>query len=210
MITAELHPSVAAFVERARVKLSAMPRMAGRDAPGDFAINGIQLKPERIALLKPAAVLIALNRETGGVLFTERAKHLSNHPGQISFPGGRIDPTDDGPLSAAMREADEEVGMPASVIQPIGFLDEYFTGTGFRVTPVVALVDRFQPKLDPNEVGSIFEAPLEFLMDLSHHEEHFREFEGKPRRSYAIAYKSHYIWGVTAGIIRCLQERVFG
>jgi 8-oxo-dGTP pyrophosphatase MutT (NUDIX family) len=205
-----MHVSVSAFADRAASRLLQVPRMAGPDGFGDYAITGITMPPEKVALLRPAAVLIALNRETGGVIFTVRAQHLSKHPGQISFPGGRIERSDEGPLAAALREAEEEIGLPAAAIEPLGYLDEYFTGTGFRVTPVVALVQPFAPRLDANEVDVMFEAPIDLLMDLTQHEEHFRTFDGIRRRTYAVRHESHYIWGVTAGIIRRLQERVFG
>jgi 8-oxo-dGTP pyrophosphatase MutT (NUDIX family) len=201
-------PAVAEFEAIARQKLLPQPRVASRDTPGDFAINGVRLSPERIALLKPAAVLIAVLRETGHVLFTERAKHLSKHPGQISFPGGRIDPTDDGPLAAALREAQEEIGMPPERVSPIGYLDEYFTGTGFRVTPVIALVTEGNLRINRDEVETIFTVPIEIVMDPDGLEEQFHSFEGIQRRTYAIRYENRYIWGVTAGIIRCLQQQV--
>jgi 8-oxo-dGTP pyrophosphatase MutT (NUDIX family) len=202
------HFAATQFEAAARLKLLAEPRMASRDAPGDFAMNGFVLPPERIALLKPAAVLIAVNRNTGHVLFTERAKHLSRHPGQISFPGGRIDPTDDGPLAAALREAHEEIGMPPERVTPIGYLDEYFTGTGFRVTPVVALVEEGSLSINRDEVETVFTVPVDIMMDPGMLEEQFHSFEGVNRRTYAIRYENRYIWGVTAGIIRCLQLQV--
>ncbi len=204
-----LHAESAEFARRAAERLLPEPVQSAIEGFGDYAINGLRLRPEQIALLRPAAVLIAVSRTTGGVLFTQRAKHLSKHPGQISLPGGRIDRTDAGPLEAAMREAEEEVGLPASAMQPIGYLDEYFTGTGFRITTVIAMIDPFELRIDPNEVESVFETPIGFLMEPSNHDVQYKEFEGIQRRVYALRHEDHYIWGVTAGIIRRLYERVF-
>ncbi len=142
------HLSVEAFADRARGALLSAPRSSGVGGFGDYAIGGFPLSADAIAALRPAAVLIGVSRATGGVLFTERAAHLSKHPGQIAFPGGRIDAGDGGPLEAALREAQEEVGLPAKASEVLGYLDEYFTGTGYRITPVVALIDDFSPRID--------------------------------------------------------------
>jgi 8-oxo-dGTP pyrophosphatase MutT (NUDIX family) len=205
-----LHPAAADFAGQAAKRLLPEPRRAGADAFGDYAINGLTFPADKAAILRPAAVLIGIGRESGGVLFTERARHLAKHPGQISFPGGRIDLQDGGPREAALREAEEEVGLPREAIEVLGFLDEYFTGTGFRVTPVVALIEPFTWRLNAAEVDGAFEAPIERLMQPSLHEEHFREIDGIRRRTYAFRQDHHYIWGVTAGIIRALYDRVYG
>ena len=202
--------TASAFVAAARARLHAVPRRAGYDGHGDFAITGLAMLPEQVERLIAAAVLIAIRQDTCAVIFTKRSKHLSKHPGQIAFPGGRIDLNDDGPLAAAMREAEEEIGLSRENMLPLGYLDEYFTGTGFRVTPVIALITE-TPNLvaNPHEVDEIFDVPLDFLMDRSNHRSHVIDVGGTSRRTLAIPYKDHHIWGVTAGIIRQLSELVY-
>ncbi len=165
------------------------------------------------ALLKPAAVLVPVILRPDGatVLFTRRSAALRSHSGQISFPGGRIDGTDASALDAALRETQEEIGLDRSCITPLGFLDAYLTGTGYRIVPVVAVIEQpFALTLNPHEVDEVFEAPLAFLMDAVNHRRDGREWKGKYRSYYAIAYGERYIWGATAGILRNLHDRLIG
>jgi len=161
--------------------------------------------------IRPAAVLIPIvARREATLLLTERAAGLAVHAGQIAFPGGRLEPGETA-LSAAMREAQEEIGLAPELVSPLGALDPYLTGTGFRVTPIVALVDpAFHLAPNPIEVAHVFEAPLGFLMDPANHQIHSRELRGRMRRFYAMPWEGHYIWGATAGMIRILYERVYG
>ncbi|MFD2250701.1 8-oxo-dGTP pyrophosphatase MutT (NUDIX family) [Pseudochelatococcus lubricantis] len=170
-----------------------------------------------ISPIRPAAVLVPLipHEAPSGVrytmLLTQRAATLRQHPAQISFPGGKIDPEDPSPLAAALREADEEIGLPASLVCPLGYLDGYLSATGYAIVPVVGLVDpRFTPRPNPEEVDDVFEVPLDFLMDVNHHERHAREWHGTLRHYYAMPWGKRYIWGATAGIIRNLYERLYG
>jgi 8-oxo-dGTP pyrophosphatase MutT (NUDIX family) len=158
----------------------------------------------------PAAVLVPIiAREELTVLLTQRTEHLAKHAGQISFPGGKIDADDDGPVAAALREAEEEIGLSARFIEPLGFLDSYRTGTGYRIVPVVALVQpQFTLALNVEEVSDAFEVPLAFLMDEVNHQRHAREWRGRQRQFYAIPYLNRYIWGATAGIIKNMHERL--
>jgi 8-oxo-dGTP pyrophosphatase MutT (NUDIX family) len=200
--------SAEAFTLHARTRIG---RVA-RGEVGDHVLNP-DLGPFAFAKRPPrdAAVLIAVVERAGGasVILTQRTDHLPSHAGQISLPGGKIEPHDDGPLGAALREADEEIGLSPGLVRPAGILPTYLTGSGYRVAPVVALVDpaaRLTP--DPGEVAEVFEVPLSFLMDEANHLRQSRMLAGKPRYFYAMPYRERYIWGVTAGILRLLYETV--
>jgi 8-oxo-dGTP pyrophosphatase MutT (NUDIX family) len=160
---------------------------------------------------RPAAVLVAVvARETPTFLLTQRAENLSTHSGQVAFPGGRIDPGDKDPADAAMREAMEEVGLAREFIVPLGYLDSYLSGTGFRIVPTVALVrPDFTLAINPAEVTEAFEVPFDFLMSPDNHQRHSREWKGILRNYYAMPYGERYIWGATAGMIRRLYERIY-
>lgn len=159
----------------------------------------------------PAAVLIPLvNRPQGmTLLLTLRTAHLNDHAGQISFPGGRVDPEDHDPIATALRETEEEIGLSRQHIEVIGTLPDYLTGTGFRVTPVVALVQPpFELAADVFEVAEIFEVPLDFLMNGANHQRRSAEFPNRPgRRSfYAMPFEHYFIWGATAAMLRNLYH----
>ena len=176
-------------------------RLAERVAPDDGALH------------RPAAVLIPIIARPEGatILLTKRSAHLKDHAGQVAFPGGKMDQNETDPIETALREAEEEIGLGHRYIEPIGYLEPYLSSTGFRIVPVVATVDpSHHLSLDPNEVETTFEVPLTFLMNPIYHETHSREWRGALRQYYAMPYKDHYIWGVTAGIIRNLYEKVYG
>ncbi len=159
--------------------------------------------------LTPASVLfpIVLRAEGPSVLLTQRTDHLRDHPGQISFPGGRVEPEDVSPADTALREANEEIGLSSEHVEIVGYLPEYRTGTGFRVTPVVALLrPPFDLSPDAEEVAEIFEVPLAFLMDPSNHQQHQMHHRGKLRTYVAMPYGDYFIWGATAGIIATLYR----
>jgi 8-oxo-dGTP pyrophosphatase MutT (NUDIX family) len=161
--------------------------------------------------IRPAAVLIpVVDRPQPTVLLTQRAAHLNDHAGQISFPGGKIDPSDASPLDAALREAGEEIGLAREFIDPIGYLDLYATSFGFRILPTLALIKPgFNLRINESEVDDAFEVPLAFLMDPANHQMHSKEFRGIERSYYAMPYEDYYIWGATAGILRVLYERIY-
>ncbi|HEY0063969.1 MAG TPA: CoA pyrophosphatase [Telluria sp.] len=173
-----------------------------------------QPEPEESALMRreritAASVLIALvERENGlSMLLTQRTAHLTDHAGQISFPGGRAEDYDASAVETALREAEEEVGLARHHVEVLGMLPDYVTGTGYRVTPVVGLVrPPFELTPDPNEVAEIFEVPLAFLMNAANHRRlSFELPEGAGRRSfYAMPYERFFIWGATAGMLRNL------
>ena len=161
--------------------------------------------------VRPAAVLIpVVDRSDPTVLLTQRSPHLSSHAGQISFPGGKIDATDESPLDAALREAEEEVGLAREFVEPVGYLDLYGTAFGFRILPTVAKVKPgFTLKINESEVVDAFEVPLAFLMNPENHQIHTKEFRGLERSYYAMPFAERYIWGATAGILRVLYERIY-
>ncbi|WP_456771134.1 CoA pyrophosphatase [Bradyrhizobium sp. USDA 4369] len=161
--------------------------------------------------IRPAAVLIpVVDHPEPTVLLTQRSPNLSSHAGQIAFPGGKIDVTDASPLDAALREAEEEVGLDRSFVDPIGYLDVYGTAFGFRILPTVARVrPGFTLKINEGEVDDAFEVPLAFLMDPTNHQLHSKEFRGMERSYYAMPFAERYIWGATAGILRVLYERIY-
>ena len=157
-----------------------------------------------------AAVLVGLAAYSDEVrvILTQRTADLRVHAGQIAFPGGRIEAGDGSPAAAALRETREEIGLLPETIEPIGYLEPFMTGTGFRITPVIAKVEtplHFKP--NPGEVAEVFEVPLAFLMDSTNHCIRHRLFEGKERRFYAMPYGGRDIWGATASILRHLYER---
>jgi 8-oxo-dGTP pyrophosphatase MutT (NUDIX family) len=165
--------------------------------------DGFRL-PGRHGAPTPAAVLVPLiNREDGlTVLFTERSRDLPDHPGQISFPGGRVEPGDADTGIAALREAEEEVGLKRERVTLLGRLEPYETVTGYRVTPVVGWIEPpFEIRADPVEVADVFEVPLAFLLEPANHQRHFRMVGNTRRDYYAIPYGDRYIWGATAAML---------
>jgi 8-oxo-dGTP pyrophosphatase MutT (NUDIX family) len=204
------------YFSRARARLTLAVPAALHDHAAEARRGDLDLEPslwERagVQATRPAAVLIpVVDRPEPTVLLTQRTE-LPSHPGQIAFPGGKIDPHDATPAEAAMREAQEEIGLARELIEPIGYLDLYLTFSGFRILPTVARVGPgYQLVLSEAEVADAFEVPLAFLMDAQNHALHSRDWKGVPRRYYAMPFGERYIWGVTAGILRNLYERLYG
>ena len=178
---------------------------------GDLDLDPLLWEQMDVQPLRPAAVLIpVIDRPEPGVILTQRTSHLPNHPSQIAFPGGSIDPEDASPAAAALREAQEEIGLDPQLVEPIGYIDLYLTFSGYRILPLVARVGAdYAMTLNAHEVEDAFEVPLAFLMDAQNHALHSREWKGLMRRFYAMPYGDRYIWGVTAGILRNLYERIY-
>ncbi len=207
---------VLAFVKRARERLASVApdlHSINHDVP---ATGDHVLSPEIRDIAtgmppKPAAVLVpVMARREPTVLLTLRTETLPTHAGQISFPGGKLDAADPDPLATALREAEEEIGLTPGFVDPLGYMEPYLSGTGFRIVPVVALVSpAFELKLNPAEVVETFEVPLDFLMRPENHVRDSREWKGRQRSFYAITYNDRYIWGITAGILRNLYERLY-
>ncbi|HEY0084683.1 MAG TPA: CoA pyrophosphatase [Allosphingosinicella sp.] len=173
-------------------------------------LTGDVLEEEAEGMLAPAAVLVAVvDRPEPTVILTERPKTMRKHPGQISFPGGRIEPEDDGPVAAALREAQEEIGLPPAAVDVIGTADLYRTITGFEVTPVIGVVPPDLPLTpSPGEVADMFEAPLHHLLDPARQETRTVEFQGRQRCYYEIDWQGRRIWGATAAMIVNLTRRL--
>jgi 8-oxo-dGTP pyrophosphatase MutT (NUDIX family) len=141
------------------------------------------------------------------VVFTQRTAHLADHAGQISFPGGRSDDGDESPEHTALREAEEEIGLPSSRVEILGRMPEYHTGTGYRVTPIVGWAEpplTYRP--DPHEVAEVFEVPLAFLLDTGNHRYESAFFKGRMRKYWAMPYGDRFIWGATAGMLVTFQR----
>ena len=177
-------------------------------APAESLYGDEGTLAERAEARTPAAVLVPIvdrgSENPAGltVLLTVRAPHLKMHSGQVSFPGGRIDPQDASPEAAALREAREEIGLDAGRVELLGRLPDYLTGTGYRITPVVAVLSPpFELRPDPSEVSEVFEVPLTVLLDPANHRRDSREWQGRARQFFVIAHERHYIWGATAGML---------
>jgi 8-oxo-dGTP pyrophosphatase MutT (NUDIX family) len=205
------------FFDRARARLTlkvppALSDPMASGARGDLDLNPAMWERAGVAATRPAAVLIpVIDRAEPTVLLTIRTQELTSHAGQVAFPGGKIDPQDESPVAAALREAKEEVGLAPTLIEPLGYLDLYLTFSGFRILPTVARVrPGFELTINPSEVTETFEVPLAFLMTPANYQRRSREWKGIDREYYAIPFGDRYIWGITAGIVRNLYDRVYG
>ncbi len=200
---------------RARLNLAVPPALAdpaAAGARGDLDLNPELWQRAGVSATKPAAVLVPIvDRAEPTVLLTQRTAELASHAGQVAFPGGKIDPGDASPVAAALREADEEIGLKPALVEPLGYLDLYLTFSGFRILPTVARVDPdFALTINPWEVTEAFEVPLDFLMTPANHQRKIRDWNGIEREYYAMPFGERYIWGITAGILRNLYERIYG
>jgi 8-oxo-dGTP pyrophosphatase MutT (NUDIX family) len=199
------------FLDRTHKRLGEAPPSGSAIPAGDHLLNPGSFDQRHLEAAKPAAVLIPLviREHATHVLLTERAADLRTHSGQVAFPGGRID-TGESAEEAALRETFEEIGLARKHVAPLAHLPPYLSGTGYLIHPVIGIITPDQPLLlNPHEVSETFEVPLAFLMDPANHQLLTRIWNGRERYFYAMPYEERYIWGVTAGIIRALYERLY-
>jgi 8-oxo-dGTP pyrophosphatase MutT (NUDIX family) len=211
------HAAAESFFDRARARLRlevppALTDPTAQGVRGDLDLNPALWERAGVSAIKPAAVLVPIiDRREPMVLLTLRTEELASHAGQVAFPGGKIDPGDENPVAAALREAEEEIGLAPTLVEPLGYLDLYLTFSGFRILPTVARVKPdFTLVINPREVTETFEVPLAFLMNPANFQRGSRDWKGIIRDYYAIPFGDRYIWGITAGIVRNLYERVYG
>lgn len=174
----------------------------------DYSLNPAASLPKT---LKSAAVLVPVVNRTDGptILLTKRTSHLRKHAGQVSFPGGRVDETDTDARHTALRETEEEIGLPTEAIQISGYLDRYMTGTGFDVMPVVGWIDQLPNlRLNEAEVDHTFELPLSYILDVNNRQQRTVMWQGELRRYYVYDYQRRYIWGATAGMLSNFAEKL--
>ncbi len=181
---------------------------------GDFDLNpGFRAEFDSSRPMRNAAVLVPIVERPKEltVLFTRRTEHLTNHAGQVSFPGGRAEEVDAGPVATALRETEEEIGLDRSFVDVVGALSPYETVTRFMITPVVGIISPgFDLRIDPNEVAEVFEVPLDHLLDPKNQEKHAREWQGRTRYYFQMLYNGHRIWGATAGMVMNLSDAIRG
>lgn len=203
----ELSPPIPTLgeIRRRFVERTPGPARGGGAERGDHDLNPGMMPT---AELRAAAVLVPLVARLDGIsiLLTQRTTHLPRHPGQIAFPGGRIEDSDANVVAAALRETEEEIGLDRAHVEPVGELDRYITRTGFTVTPVVGIVSPpFTLVPNPHEVADVFEVPLAHFLDEANHKIDGRMVDGRERRFYAMPYGQRYIWGATAGMLKNLH-----
>lgn len=202
------------MLARLRERLDPVDAVQDVPARSDADLNGgMPARASDALALRDAAVMVPLLLHDGPprLLLTERAAHLPRHPGEIAFPGGRVDPTGETLPEAAVRELEEEVGIGGDHVDLVGRFDGYETVTGFHVTPFVGVVKPgYTLRPDPGEVADVFEAPFDFLMNPVNHQRHSREWRGLRRHFYAMPWEGRYIWGATAGMLKSLYDRLYG
>jgi 8-oxo-dGTP pyrophosphatase MutT (NUDIX family) len=173
----------------------------------DFDLNAHVAKPQKT--LRPAAVLVPIltNGSTAQVVLTKRASHLAHHPGQIAFPGGKVDSQDTSPADTALREAREEIGLDPANVQILGAMPAHETVTGFHMTPIIGVLQHSpQFVLNTDEVAEVFTVPFDFVTQTSHFRVESRIWQGQPRYFYTIPYGPYYIWGATARVLFALAK----
>ena len=189
-----------------------LSRSMSADGPpsSDYDLNADIVLPEGRVLREAAVLIPIVERETGAfVILTKRSSALKHHPGQIAFPGGKVDDGDANAEAAALREAWEEIGLARDLVTPLGILPPHETVTGFRVTPVLAMVSlEFSPTPEPGEVAEVFEAPLDHVLNPANYLVESRRWRGQRRYYFTVPWGPYYIWGATARMLRALADRM--
>jgi 8-oxo-dGTP pyrophosphatase MutT (NUDIX family) len=210
-MSSEFPYSAAEFRRRALDQVGAPIEHAVLDH-GDHFLNVDLVRAIDTPKLRDAAVLVPVvdDGPDAAVIFTKRTEKLRKHSGQVAFPGGSVDAEDGSPERAAIREAEEEIGLDPSFVEPVARMPQYLAATGFRITPVLAVVrPGFKFTLNQHEVDDVFEVPLSFLMQPENHRRDSGMLGGAVRHFYRIPYGERMIWGVTAGIVRTIYERLY-
>ncbi len=192
-----------------RLRLDRALAAEGRPS-SDYDLNPELVLPKG-RRLRGAAVLIPVVEGAGGasVVLTKRSSRLQHHPGQVAFPGGKIDEGDADAVSAALREAEEEIGLPHGDVEVLGALPSHETVTGFQVTPVLSIIrPGFQPVPEAGEVAEVFEVPFAHVMDVSKYSIQYRRWLGERRYYFTVPWGPYYIWGATARMLRALADRM--
>lgn len=183
-----------------------------KNIPQEFALNvaaqaGDDWPMEGMEFRQAAVLVAVIDQPSPSVILTRRPMHMKKHAGQIAFPGGKLEPNDKDATDAAMREAEEEIGLDPKFVNILGCLDVYQIGSGFKICPVVASVQSgFMLKADPNEVDEIFELPLDFLMAEDNYKIEHKIWQGRKRQFYVLEYEDYFIWGATAGMLKNLAK----
>ncbi|PCI86005.1 MAG: CoA pyrophosphatase [Hyphomicrobiales bacterium] len=190
------------------------PHILHKNIPNEFNLDRVAELGDDVQMegmkFRQAAVLVAvIDQDNPSVILTRRPLHMKKHAGQIAFPGGKLEPSDQDATHAALREAHEEIGLEPKFVNVLGCLDVYQIGSGYKICPVVAKVNKgFALKADPNEVDEIFELPLDFLMTADNYKLESKVWQGRMRQFYVLEYEDYFIWGATAGMLKNLADKL--